>query len=167
MAPPPPLARVVHLATEHDTALQARSLARQPGLAHAVLALRGDLGAGKTTWVRHLLKAMGVTGRIKSPTYAVVEPHEAPASPLWPEGLVVSHFDFYRFNDPREWEDAGFRDVFAAPGLKLVEWPDKAAGLMPCPDLDLHLAITDGDARQLTVQALTPQGMALLKGWAP
>ena len=63
----------------------------------------------------------GVTGRIKSPTYALLEPYELP-------GLHASHLDFYRFDDPREWVDAGLREVFEQPGLKLVEWPDKAAG---------------------------------------
>jgi tRNA threonylcarbamoyladenosine biosynthesis protein TsaE len=156
----------VELASENETQAWAQALAGQAGLAHAVLALRGDLGAGKTTLVRHLLRAMGVQGRVKSPTYAVVEPHDVPASRLWPQGLVVSHFDFYRFSDPREWEDAGFRDVFAAPGLKLVEWPDKAGALMPTPDLDLHLAITSDNARRLTATAHTPTGVALLKGCA-
>jgi hypothetical protein len=87
-------------------------------LRNAFIELHGDLGAGKTTLVRHLLRALGVQGRVKSPTYAVVEPHEVP-------GLAIWHFDFYRFTDPREWEDAGFRDVFASPGLKLAEWPRK------------------------------------------
>ena len=158
---------MLQLASENDTAAWAQALSKQPALADAVLTLQGDLGAGKTTLVRYLLKALGVTGRIKSPTYAVLEPHEAPAGPTWPQGLVVSHFDFYRFADPREWEDAGFRDVFAAPGLKLVEWPDKAGSLMPRPDLDLHLAITDGETRELTARAYTPRGLALLKGEAP
>jgi tRNA threonylcarbamoyladenosine biosynthesis protein TsaE len=90
----------------------------RPPLRNAFIELHGDLGAGKTTLVRHLLRALGVQGRIKSPTYAVVEPHEAP-------GLAIWHFDFYRFTDPREWEDAGFRDMFASPGLKLAEWPKR------------------------------------------
>ncbi|PTT76590.1 tRNA (adenosine(37)-N6)-threonylcarbamoyltransferase complex ATPase subunit type 1 TsaE, partial [Pelomonas sp. HMWF004] len=86
----------------------------------AVIELHGPLGAGKTTFVRLLLRALGVQGRIKSPSYAVMETYELPAAS---GGGAASHFDFYRFGDPREWEDAGFRDVFAAPGLKLCEWP--------------------------------------------
>lgn len=121
------------------------------------------MGAGKTTFVRHLLRALGVTGRIKSPTYTVMEPYQA-------GGLDIAHFDFYRFNDPREWEDAGFRDVFARPGLKLAEWPDKAAGVLPTPDLALHLSVPasadDGSdeptPRQVRVDALTPTGLTLL-----
>ena len=89
-------------------------------LRNAFIELQGALGAGKTTFARHLLRALGVTGRIKSPTYAVMEPYELPRS------RRPAHFDFYRFDDPHEWEDAGFRDVFASAGLKLAEWPEKA-----------------------------------------
>ena len=142
--------------TEDDTVAFARRLAAAPGLREACIELHGDLGAGKTSFVRHLLRALGVAGRIKSPTYAVVEPHEAP------DGLAVSHFDFYRFNDPREWEDAGFRDLFAAPGLKLSEWPDKAAGLLPVPDLALHLAVREDASRAVRVSAHTSLGQRLL-----
>jgi tRNA threonylcarbamoyladenosine biosynthesis protein TsaE len=69
-------------------------------------------------------------------------------------GLAISHFDFYRFDDPREWEDAGFRDVFAAPGLKLAEWPEKAAGVLPVPDLRLHIEVTDDDQRRVHAAGL-------------
>ena len=156
-------------------------MARQAGLKHAFLTLQGPLGAGKTTFVRHLLRALGVEGRIKSPTYTVMEPHHA-------HGLDIAHFDFYRFNDPREWEDAGFRDVFAAPGLKLAEWPDKAAGALPTPDLALHISPQDpspadtadngrvvagddtGDPtsapREVRIDALTPAGQQLLAALA-
>ncbi len=121
----------------------------------ACISLHGDLGAGKTTWVRHLLRALGVEGRIKSPTYAVVEPYTVQAGDVW-------HFDFYRFSDPREWEDAGFRDIFASPGLKLCEWPDNAAGVMPTPDLDLNIQVDEHDQRQVQLTALTPRGQELL-----
>lgn len=149
-----------------ETATQslAQRLAVCPALAHATITLHGDLGAGKTTFVRDLLRALGVQGRIKSPTYTVVEPHEAPAAPGWPAGLRVSHFDFYRFNDPREWEDAGFRELFADPGLKLVEWPEKAQGLMPTPDLAITLQATETDeARDITIEARTTTGLQLLE----
>ena len=121
----------------------AVALARRPALRDAFIELRGELGAGKTTFVRHLLRALGVTGRIKSPSYAVMEPYALPS------GGTASHFDFYRFNDPREWEDAGFRDVFAAPGLKVCEWPEKAAGVLPRADLQLFLDIADDDSRSV------------------
>jgi len=134
----------------------ARALAARPGIAQAFIELHGPLGAGKTTFVRHLLRALGAAGRIKSPTYTVMEPH------LLADGSEAAHFDFYRFNDPREWLDAGFRDVFARPGLKLAEWPDKAGGLLPTPDLRLTLLPLDELQRQVTVDALTPLGVALL-----
>ena len=79
----------------------------------------------------------------------------------------MHHFDFYRFNDPQEWEDAGFRDLFAAPGLKLVEWPDKAAGLLPTPDLRLHLAVPDETRRDVKLEALSPEGRAALSAVIP
>ncbi len=117
----------------------------------AVIELHGPLGAGKTTFVRLLLRALGVQGRIKSPSYAVMETYELPATS---GGGIASHFDFYRFGDPREWEDAGFRDVFAAPGLKLCEWPAKAAGQLPPPHLALHIDLMPGDARRVHVAGL-------------
>ena len=146
---------------EDATAAFARWLAQQPAVLGAVVALRGDLGAGKTTLVRHLLWALGVTGRIKSPTYAVVEPYNI-AGKANQTVLPAFHFDFYRFNDPREWEDAGFRDLFAGPGLKLCEWPDQAAGLMPVADLDITLSLQDNEHRLVQLQAHTPRGAHLL-----
>ena len=155
--------------SEADTAALAAQLATASALGNAVLALHGNLGAGKTTLVRHLLRALGASGRIKSPTYAVVEPHELPRPGAWPPGppLQVSHFDFYRFNDPREWEDAGLRELFAAPGLKLVEWPEKAQGMMPTPDADITLEPMDDNTRRVTVQARTATGQALLETLRP
>ena len=143
---------------EADTAAFAQRMAQLPALRNAFIALQGDLGAGKTTLVRHLLRALGVQGRIKSPTYAVVEPHEGA------EGLQAWHFDFYRFSDPREWEDAGFRDIFASPGLKLAEWPDKAAAMLPTPDLVLRLDVNADDTRTVHLHAGTAAGQALLAG---
>ena len=122
---------------------------------NANIELVGPLGAGKTTFVRHLLRALGVQGRVKSPTYTVVEPYELP-------GLDISHFDFYRFNDPREWIDAGFRDTYSKPGLKLAEWPDKAAGLLPTPDLRVHITPIDVHQRSVRLEAFTPCGVTLL-----
>ncbi|MBY0465060.1 MAG: tRNA (adenosine(37)-N6)-threonylcarbamoyltransferase complex ATPase subunit type 1 TsaE [Burkholderiales bacterium] len=145
--------------SEADTENWARLLAACPHARHATVTLHGDLGAGKTTFVRHLLRAMGVPGRIKSPTYAVVEPHQAQG----PQGEVaVWHFDFYRFEDPREWEDAGFRDLFASPGLKLVEWPDKAGPHLPAADLAVHIHTQGNESRHVHVVAGTPHGHAWL-----
>ena len=155
--------RDILCASEDDTIALAAALALSPALANATLTLHGDLGAGKTTFVRHLLRSLGIAGRIKSPTYAVVEPHSAPPAHAWPDGLSVSHFDFYRFGDPREWEDAGFREVFADAGLKLVEWPEKAQGLMPAPDLSIELTALDDDSRRVTLKAHSAIGLALLE----
>jgi len=149
-------ARVLQWRDEADTDAFARSLAASPALRDAFVALHGDLGAGKTTFVRHLLRALGIAGRIKSPTYAVVEPHEAP------DGLAIFHFDFYRFSDPREWEDAGFRDIFAGPGLKLAEWPENAAGRIPVADLAIKIEAMTDDTRSVTLQSNTSRGSDLL-----
>ena len=132
--------------TESDCAAFAESLAHKPAIDDAFIALEGPLGAGKTTFARHLLRSLGVTGRIKSPTYALLEPYELP-------GLRASHLDFYRFDDPREWVDAGLREVFEQPGLKLVEWPDKAAGLLPAADLRVCITPRHDDVRDVSVHA--------------
>jgi tRNA threonylcarbamoyladenosine biosynthesis protein TsaE len=169
-----PAAWVTQWTSEAETQAFAHRLAACPAIVNCSLSLQGDLGAGKTTLVRHLLRALGVQGRIKSPTYAVVEPHRADACALLPHGvpLMIWHFDFYRFNDPREWEDAGFRELFASPGLKLVEWPERAAGYLPPMDAHIHLETApmndafpadDADTpRQVTVTPLSPTGEQLL-----
>ena len=125
---------------ESHAQAMAQAFSKQAGLANVFIELKGNLGAGKTTWVRYLLQALGVQGRIKSPTYSVVEPHEAQL-PLTGQALAIWHFDFYRFNDPQEFEEAGFRDLFASTGLKLAEWPEKAQGMLPLPDLSLSLTV--------------------------
>jgi len=158
---PPPALLTLRLRWPDEEATRrfAAALARQPGLRDAFITLHGDLGAGKTTLVRHLLRALGVAGRVKSPTYAVVEPHQAP-------GLAIWHFDFYRFSDPREWEDAGFRDVFASPGLKLAEWPQNAGAALPPADIAICLQADDDSARHVTCEARTPRGLDVLQGLA-
>ena len=133
----------------------AASLVHQQIGLNACITLDGELGAGKTTFVRHLLQALGVTGRVKSPTYAVVEPYEVDTGHIW-------HFDFYRFNDPQEWEDAGFRDIFASLGLKISEWPSHAQGMLPTPDIALRFNVNDEDKRQVTLESRTNIGAALL-----
>ena len=150
----------MHWANEAACTATAQALAQRPALREAFIELHGTLGSGKTTFVRHLLQALGVQGRIKSPTYAVMESYELP-------DLPISHFDFYRFKDPQEFEDAGFRDVFAAPGLKLAEWPEQAAGLLPVPDLRMELTPLDGDQRRVIFEALTPRGVELLPDAGP
>jgi len=156
----PPIVKSLHWSDESATQQFAARLAQQVPLRQAFIELRGDLGAGKTTLVRHLLRALGVDGRIKSPTYAVVEPYELGSFNVW-------HFDFYRFQDPREAADAGFRDIFASPGLKLVEWAERAAGSLPNADLVIEIEALDDESRQVRLRAQTSAGVALLQGSAP
>ena len=138
----------------------AQRLAQLPSLRPSTfIALSGPLGAGKTTFARHLLRALGVQGRIKSPTFAVLEPYDI-------DGFAISHFDFYRFEDAHEWADAGFRDIFAAPGLKLAEWPENAAAVLPRADWQMELEPLDGDQHRVTVHAYTEPGRHLLAGIA-
>ena len=157
--------RSVQWADEADCAATAQTLAGHASLRTACIELHGNLGAGKTSFVRHLLRALGVSGTIKSPTYAVMEPYALP-------GLNIWHFDFYRFDDPQEFEDAGFRDIFASPGLKLIEWPERAVGLLPASDLRIDIAMVDAPStdaadqsdtrRQVTFRAETSLGLTLL-----
>lgn len=162
-----PIVKSLVWKNEADTEMFASALAGHPALREAFIELHGDLGAGKTTLVRHLLHALGVQGRIKSPTYAVVEPYTVTGrteAGLVETDLSIWHFDFYRFSDPREWEDAGFRDIFASPGLKLAEWPEKATAFLPRADLVLCIEVQTDESRQVTLTAQTMTGEALLQG---
>jgi tRNA threonylcarbamoyladenosine biosynthesis protein TsaE len=118
-----------------------------PGL---VLHLRGDLGAGKTTLVRGLLRGLGYTGRVKSPTYTWVEPYSV-------SSLHFYHFDFYRFKDQSEWLSSGLRDYFNPQALCVVEWPEKAGDLLNPPDVEVLLQFA-GEARRASVAARTDLG---------
>ena len=115
-----------------------------------VLYLHGDLGAGKTTLVRALLHALGHSGRVKSPTYTLLEQYES-------GGLNLCHFDLYRFRDETEWEAAGFRDEFDGRNVCLVEWPEKAQGLVPQADLEIAFEILP-NGRNITLHANTETG---------
>lgn len=154
----PPILETRNLTWPDEAACAAfaQRLAGAPRLRNPTfIALDGPLGAGKTTFVRHLLRALGVAGRVKSPTYAVLEPYEV-------DGLAISHFDFYRFDSAREWADAGFRDIFAAPGLKIAEWPQKAAAALPPADWWMELEPDNDTQRRVTLHALTEHGRQLL-----
>jgi tRNA threonylcarbamoyladenosine biosynthesis protein TsaE len=129
-------------------ALGARiAAALEPGL---VIDLVGDLGAGKTTLARGLIRALGHAGKVKSPTYTLVELYSL-------SRLDLYHFDFYRFKDPREWEEAGFRDHFNERTVCLVEWPEKAQGLTPEPAVRVTL-VPAGSGRRATVEGITDRG---------
>ena len=131
--------------------------------------LSGDLGAGKTTVVRALLQALGVEGRIKSPTYTLVEPYVVRMPKAVESRLDVNlycyHFDFYRFDDPHEWLDAGFRDDFSDAALRLVEWPERVSvdgdSLLPPPDVRIVLE-RSGEGRIATLDAGTTAGATWL-----
>ncbi len=127
------------LHSEADTVALGARLALQlnPG---QVVYLHGDLGAGKTTLVRAILHALGHVGKVKSPTYTLVETYAVPLA-------QVHHFDLYRFQDDEEWEAAGFRDDFNAHSLCLVEWPEKAAALLPAPDIAIYFEILPNGRR--------------------
>jgi len=119
-----------------------------------VLHLRGDLGAGKTTLVRGLLRGLGYSGRVKSPTYTLVEPYSV-------SSLHFYHFDFYRFKDRSEWLSSGLREYFNPQALCAVEWPEKAGGLLNPPDVEIVLHFSD-DARRASLQARSAAGEAWL-----
>jgi tRNA threonylcarbamoyladenosine biosynthesis protein TsaE len=119
----------------------------RPGL---VLYLSGELGAGKTTLVRGLLRALGHPGKVKSPTYALVELYTV-------SGLSLYHFDFYRFNDPNEWLSSGFREAFNPETMCIVEWPERATGLLSPPDLSITLKYSDA-GRNALLEAHSPAG---------
>ncbi len=142
------------LADEDATFALARRLAARlkPGM---VVYLHGDLGAGKTTLVRGILNALGYSGRVKSPTYTLVEPYHV-------AGLNLRHFDLYRLHDEAEWEAAGFRDEFDGYNIFFIEWPEKARGLTPQADIEINLAILN-EGREAEVFANTETGRQCLK----
>ncbi len=126
--------------------------------------LYGALGAGKTAWVRAALLALGISGRIRSPTYTLVEHYALellnPISKTL-EILDIYHFDLYRFTHPVEWTEAGFREYLAAHALCLIEWPERAGDLLGIPDLVLMLEI-ERDGRRLTAHAFSQIGQTIL-----
>jgi len=140
-----------YLATADDTERVGAALARALN-GGMVIALHGELGTGKTTFTRGVLREMGWTGPVKSPTYALVEYYAF-------SSLYLYHFDFYRFADPGEWETAGLADYFRSDSACLVEWPERVAGLLPTPDVDVTLSYSArGDGRDLALISSTATG---------
>lgn len=119
-----------------------------------VIFLRGDLGMGKTTLSRGVLRGCGHTGSVKSPTYTLVEPYDTPAGPVF-------HFDLYRLSDPEELEYLGIRDYFTDQALCLIEWPDKGAGMLPRPDLEIQIEL-EGSGRVLQLTPVTQKGQTMV-----
>ncbi len=141
------------LACEADT--QSLGAAIAPSIcAGFVLHLQGDLGAGKTTLTRALMRALGVTGTLRSPTFAVLEPYALPQL----NGGTLHHFDFYRMDQtPLAWRDAGFEEAFEAPHAAIVEWPEYAHGL-PSPSVHIELQ-HQGEQRLATVHVLVTDSL--------
>lgn len=120
------------------------------------LRLTGDLGAGKTTLTRALLRHLGVTGRVKSPTFELVSDYDVL------DGIAFHHFDFYRFESPIEFDEAGFRDLFGPCSITASEWSDKAGEFLPSADLELVIAIC-GTERDVTLKAYSMAGHRVLE----
>jgi tRNA threonylcarbamoyladenosine biosynthesis protein TsaE len=148
---PDSLAR--HLADEAATLVLGQDLGRAlvPGL---VIFLSGELGAGKTTFARGILRGLGYPGKVKSPSFTLVELYTF-------SRLYLYHFDFYRLDDPHGWSDAGLREYFRPDAVCLVEWPEKADGTLPPPDLAVHFTVVD-DGRDIRIVAYSAAGRRCL-----
>ena len=146
--------------TLHD---EAATQALGKSLAHTLVPgfsifLHGDLGAGKTALTRELIHAAGHPGHVKSPTYTLAEPY---GILLRGQPVTIMHFDLYRMSTPEEFLDAGFREEFNASNICIVEWPEKAGGVLPEPDLNVYLRVA-GDGREVELHALSAKGIACL-----
>lgn len=154
----------LHLSDETATVAAGEQLGRAclaTGLTDGLtLYLHGQLGAGKTTFCRGVLRAFGHTGAVKSPTYTLVEPYDFPLAGGGAQR--VFHFDLYRLGDAEELEFMGVRDYFAPGSLSLVEWPERGVGVLPEPDLEIELRVPES-GRQLELTAHSPAGEAALR----
>ena len=138
----------------------ARCIGRSPET-HLNIALEGDLGAGKTTFARHLIQSLGYEGKVKSPTYTLCEPYLLQSNQ---HSFTVHHFDLYRMRSPLEWQEAGFAEYFDVPGFCLIEWPEKAEGTLP--DFDIQVQLTAGaeeNERAIVINALSEQGKKIIE----
>jgi tRNA threonylcarbamoyladenosine biosynthesis protein TsaE len=146
-----------YLADENATQALGKCLAHAiaPGI---VLYLHGDLGAGKTALTRALLHAAGHQGNVKSPTYTLAEPYQIAINGTQTK---LMHFDLYRMNAPEEFVEAGFRDEFNAQTICIIEWPEKAADLLPAADMTISLSV-QGEGRAAEITAHTDAGQHFL-----
>jgi tRNA threonylcarbamoyladenosine biosynthesis protein TsaE len=145
---------VKYLADEQQTLAFGAELALACGDT-AVIYLHGDLGAGKTTLTRGFLRGLGFTGKVKSPSYALVEPYEVNSQKIF-------HFDFYRLHDPSELEYIGLPDYFIPQAICLVEWPQNGGELLPQEDLSCYIE-TQSNGRQIRLEACSPNGQKILE----
>ena len=141
-------ARLAYAVNEHVAAVREKGLN---------IRLAGNLGAGKTTFTRAFLRTLGFTGRVKSPTFELVNDYDVLGD------VLLHHFDFYRFEDPSEFEDAGFRDLFGARQIVFSEWSDKAEPYLPPADIVLTLTVTDVSSRCAQLEARSAFGREIIE----
>lgn len=141
------------LPKESDTITLAQRLAKRL-MSPSVLSFSGEIGAGKTTFIRAMLRALGIQSAIKSPTFSLVESYQV-------EHLFIHHFDLYRIHEESELEYIGFRDYFLQNAICCIEWPERAKHSLNTVDLHIALELS-GSGRFLTAQAFTPTGETML-----
>lgn len=142
------------LMTENDMLIFAKQFAQAVNEG-AIIFLHGELGAGKTTFVRGFLRGLGYEGKVKSPTYTLVEPYEI-------NGKQIFHFDLYRLQDAKELEHIGIEEYFSISNTCLIEWPEKGFPLLPEPDLNCYIDTIDS-GRELRIESHTSRGEAIIQ----
>lgn len=132
-----------------ETALLGEKLAKiiKPS---DLIFLQGDLGSGKTTFMRGFLRGLNFTGKVKSPSYTLLEQYELE--------LTINHFDLYRFKDQREWDDAGFNEFINSNDINVIEWPEKAVDVIPTSDLTIFFAYLDDKKRNILITGNSSRG---------